>query len=206
MSATLPRSASKADASRARILDAAARLFRDKGYAAVNLREIAARAGMKAGSLYYHFDSKERIVSEILDAGIAAVHREVEAAIDELPASADPETVIRTGILCHLRSLFEFSHYTSANVRIYAQVPPAVRTRNRKARRAYEALWDKVLERVAGRGGFRRDFDAKSFRILLISSMNATLEWFDPRRGNLQELARRYADVLLHGALKRART
>ena len=47
---------------RQHVLDCAARLFRMQGYAATSLRDIAAASGMKPGSLYYHFPSKEMIV------------------------------------------------------------------------------------------------------------------------------------------------
>lgn len=193
----------KADATRSRILEAAACMFRDHGYATVNLRDIASRAGMKAGSLYYHFDSKEAIVSEILDAGIEAVHGEVKAALDELPATTPAIEVMHTAIHTHLRSLFVHNNYTSANVRIYNQVPPAIRKANLKARRQYEALWGEILERVAAAGIIRKGVDLKNFRLLLISSLNATLEWFDIKRGNLDELADSYADLMLNGLLVR---
>ncbi len=196
----------KADASRGRILNAAARLFRDKGYAGVNLRDIAAKSGMQAGSLYYHFDSKEAIVTEILDAGIEAVHREVKTAIDALPDSASGAEMIQLAILTHLRSLFEFNNYTSANVRIYSQVPPQVRKANLKARKAYESLWGKILSRAAELGYIRESVDLKNARLMIISSMNATLEWFDPRRGNLNELANDYAAVMLRGLLTKTRS
>ena len=42
---------------RAAVLDAAAYRFRRQGYAATTMRDIAADAGMLAGSLYYHFPS-----------------------------------------------------------------------------------------------------------------------------------------------------
>lgn len=201
MSAAVMKKSEKADASRQRILNAAARLFRSKGYAAVSLREIAGQAGMKAGSLYYHFDSKEQIVGAILDAGIQAVHAEVEAAIEALPETASPQQVIHQGILSHLRSLFEYSHFTSANVRIYGQVPPAVRKANLKVRRAYESFWEELLQAIADRGVFRPDIDLRRLRLLLISSMNATLEWFDPKRESLGELADSYTSMVLHGVL-----
>lgn len=192
----------KADATRQRILNAAAGLFRDRGYATVNLREIAAKAGMKAGSLYYHFDSKESIVIEVLDTGIEAVHDAVHEAMLDLPEGATAADKIRQGILTHLRSLFEFNHYTSANVRIYSQVPPTIRKANLKARRAYESLWEGILEDIDKQGVLKPGLDLKNFRLLLISSLNATLEWFDPKRGDLNELADSYASMLLNGVLK----
>ena len=81
----------KANLSRARILDAAAALFRDQGYAAVSLRAIAAAAGMQSGSVYYHFGSKEEIVTEVLNLGIERVHDQVSTTIATLPVDADAE-------------------------------------------------------------------------------------------------------------------
>ena len=86
-------------------------------------------------------------------------------------------------------------------MRIYSQVPPQVRKANLKARKAYEALWGEILSKAAGLGAIRDGIDLKSYRLLLISSMNATLEWFDPRRGNLNEMSNSYAAIMLNGLL-----
>lgn len=61
--------------SRQHILDVAAKLFRATGYTKTSLRDIGERAGMKAGSLYYHFASKEELVAEVLRTGVKRVHR-----------------------------------------------------------------------------------------------------------------------------------
>ncbi len=192
----------KADASRSRILDCSARLFRERGYSAVSLRDIAAAAGMKAGSVYYHFESKEEIVLAVLNIGIAAVHEEVAHTIDALPVEAGAATLLRAGILAHLRSLFEFNDYTSANVRIYLQVPDEIRQANAAARRKYERLWTEILQRAEAQGTLRPTLDLKKFRLLLISSLNATLDWFDGAKGKIPALADSYTDMLLNGVLR----
>jgi AcrR family transcriptional regulator len=51
---------------RAEILDAAAELFSEQGYAATSTRAIAVSVGIKQASLYYHFSSKEQILAELL--------------------------------------------------------------------------------------------------------------------------------------------
>lgn len=53
---------SKAEETRARILEGALKLFREKGFDATTMRDIAQAAGMSLGSTYYHFDSKEALV------------------------------------------------------------------------------------------------------------------------------------------------
>lgn len=50
-----------------RVLDAAVRLFNDRGTAAVSTNHVAREAGISPGNLYYHFGNKEEIVREILE-------------------------------------------------------------------------------------------------------------------------------------------
>ena len=45
-----------------RILEAALRLFRDRGFDQTTMRDIAAEAGVAVGAAYYYFDSKEAMV------------------------------------------------------------------------------------------------------------------------------------------------
>ncbi|SMF72333.1 transcriptional regulator, TetR family [Tistlia consotensis] len=185
--------------SRRRILDVAARLFREQGYAGVSLRAIAAEAGMQAGSLYYHFDSKEDLVVEILDEGIRTVHQGVAEAVGRLPTGAGGEALLRTAILAHLRSLLRLSDYSSANVRIFGQIPEAVRQRSLPVRQAYDRYWDELLAEARGRGLLRADADLRTTRLLLIGALNASLEWFEPARGGVERLAGHYADLIWRG-------
>ncbi|HMR49217.1 MAG TPA: helix-turn-helix domain-containing protein [Arachnia sp.] len=55
---------------RAEVLDAAAVLFSERGYAGTSTRQIAERAGLRQASLYYHFASKEEILLELLEASV----------------------------------------------------------------------------------------------------------------------------------------
>jgi len=52
----------KAEETRARIVDAALRLFRKQGFDATTMRDIAAEAGVATGAAYYYFRSKEELV------------------------------------------------------------------------------------------------------------------------------------------------
>jgi AcrR family transcriptional regulator len=57
----------KSEQTRQRILEAALDLFRQKGFAAATMREVAAAAGMATGAAYYYFASKEAIVLAFYD-------------------------------------------------------------------------------------------------------------------------------------------
>jgi AcrR family transcriptional regulator len=72
-----PRSRDDGDAaraaSRARILDAARALFAERGFAACRVADVARRAEMSPGNVYWHFDSKEAILREILAQGFGSL-------------------------------------------------------------------------------------------------------------------------------------
>jgi AcrR family transcriptional regulator len=197
--------ASQSDNSRDRILSTSAVLFCEHGYAGVSMRRIAESCEMKAGSLYYHFASKDQILAEVLNIGIQKVHAAVAAALTEAPENAPAIDRLRRAISGHLHALLEYSSFTSANVRIFRQVPEEVQRGNLEVRRAYEALWDSFLHELQDAGALRGDVDPRSLRLMLIGALNATLEWFDPTLGSISDLADRYTDMLANGALKEGR-
>jgi hypothetical protein len=127
-------------------------------------------------------------------------------AVTALPSDTDGETILRTAIRAHLRALLDVSDYTSANVRIFGQVPQPVRDANLPTRRAYEAEWDRLLSRLQNDGALKHDVDIRQLRLMLIGTLNATLDWFDPNRGSADALSRTYADVFLNGILERQDT
>src|SRR5437667_271204 len=57
----------KAARTRSAIIDAALRLFRERGYDATTMRAIAAEAGVSVGNAYYYFESKEQLVQGFYD-------------------------------------------------------------------------------------------------------------------------------------------
>lgn len=183
------------------VLDTAARLFRERGYAGTSLRDIAAAAGMKAASLYHHFDSKDAIVGEVLRIGVEQVSALVEAALAELPPDADAQTLLRSAIHAHLQGMHGLQDYTSANVRIFGQVPAHVRQAQVPARDAYERRWAALLTRCARQGGLDRQRDLRLARLFLIPAMNGTLDWFQGGAVSLRAIAEELAELLLHGLL-----
>src|SRR5580698_5516258 len=104
----------RSDVSRQQILDVAAKLFRARGYTETSLRDIAKLVGMKAGSLYYHFASKEELAAEVLRIGVKKVHLAVAEAVDALGRDADARHKLEVAMAAHLETLLDESDYTSA--------------------------------------------------------------------------------------------
>jgi TetR/AcrR family transcriptional repressor of nem operon len=79
------------DETRERILDAASRLFREHGIAAVGLAKIMAEADLTVGTFYTHFKSKEALLKETLLRSLRARNEAIEAALRD----GDIETSVR---------------------------------------------------------------------------------------------------------------
>src|SRR5256885_1134200 len=91
----------KSERTRERILDAAAVSFRERGFAATRLSDIAERAGLQAPSLYYHFKSKEELIEEVLSLGVTRTFERVRERVAEVPED-DPLGRLRAAIETHL--------------------------------------------------------------------------------------------------------
>lgn len=82
------------------IKEAAIRLFRQQGYEATTLRQVASEVGIKAGSLYNHLSSKEGLLYTIM----SQIMVELQAALDEaLDGIDDPVERLSTAIDLHVR-------------------------------------------------------------------------------------------------------
>jgi AcrR family transcriptional regulator len=95
------RRAERREATRREILDAAWEIARQEGLSAVTLRELAGRIGMRAPSLYSHFDSK----NSIYDAMFAQAWGELCEVLDAMPQPAAG----RGGMLAMAEVFFDFA-------------------------------------------------------------------------------------------------
>jgi AcrR family transcriptional regulator len=81
----LARRQAVSDLKRGLILDAARHVFEAEGLEGASLRAIAAQAGYTPAALYFHFESKEAIYAEVLQASLARLGRAVHDAVDKAP-------------------------------------------------------------------------------------------------------------------------
>jgi AcrR family transcriptional regulator len=87
------RAAAGGDDTPTRILDAAERLFAERGIEAVSVRSILAAAGVNPALAHYHFGNREGLVAELLRTRIAPVAQEIGRALDEVDARGAEATL-----------------------------------------------------------------------------------------------------------------
>jgi AcrR family transcriptional regulator len=87
-------------ARRARMCRTAAQLFRDRGYDATSVSDVARALGLTKAGLYHHFESKEALLFEIMMYGLERVRDEVIVPVRTV---RDPEERLRQLIVRHAR-------------------------------------------------------------------------------------------------------
>lgn len=180
--------ASKAEQTRARILDATASVLATKGYAGTRLSDIAAIAGVRAPAVYYYFDSRESLVEEVVTTGMVRNLEHVRAAIDALPAGTSGIDRICRAVEAHLQVVLRISDYTIAAVRNTSQLPEDMRVRQVTEQQRYVDLWRELIDDARASGELDRDLDPRAARMLVLGALNWACEWWDPDRGSLRSV------------------
>ena len=193
---------SKAARTRRRILDAAAELFRDGGYANTRLTDIATRAGVRTGSLYYHFSSREQLVGEILHVGMDTAGRRVRAAVDAVAPDAAPIERVAAAVRAHVLVVLDISAFASAQSRVVDEVPSDVRAAHLEEQRAYGEYWQGLLARAQLAGELDPALDLYLFRVVLFGAMNATAGLHVDDTSGADAVASTIVDVLLRGVAR----
>lgn len=187
------RQRAKAEAARADILATAARMMRRVGYSEMSLRDLAAEVNMKAGSLYYHFASKDELATEVMRIGVQAIEAVVRKGLDEA-ANQSPAERLSIAIRIHLETLLEKSDFVSSHIRCYPFVPEVVRENLRDVRRSYDQVWVQLIRDFLGPGVTNEA--VRYMRFVLIGALNGSVEWFNPNRDSISDYARTIEKLL----------
>jgi TetR/AcrR family transcriptional regulator, cholesterol catabolism regulator len=163
---------------REEIVEAAARLFKQKGYAATTMREIAEQVGMEAASMYNHIKGKEDLLTDICfrisDTYIAQLN-EIETTMDT------PIDKLKALIRLHIRIVFDDPNGISVANNEWKHLPEVALTQFKAARRDYETRFANIIELGIEKG----DINPINSKVALFTILSATrwVElWYKPER------------------------
>ncbi len=172
------------------VLDAAARLFAEKGYVATSMRDIAVACGMLPGSLYYHFAAKEDLLVAVYERGVQALRDSVRAAVAR---ETDPWARLEAACAAHLETVLRRSDDAQVLIRVMPSDIAAVAAELRRLRDSYESEFEQLVAKLPLPAGT----DRKTLRLMLLGALNWSRFWFDPeRRDTPRSLARKFVKLL----------
>lgn len=181
---------------RERIREVATALFYEQGYHATSMREIASVVGIKAGSLYSHYSSKEQILLEIASETMLEL---LDGARGVLDSVSTPAERLRELVRCHV----VFHAVNRLQAKVADDQLHALSETNRSAvveiRDSYEDIVKSVIRDGRDEAGWPvPDVAIVTFGILTMATGVGT--WFrDNGRVSPERVAEIYADFVLNG-------
>jgi AcrR family transcriptional regulator len=186
---TATRAAPRADNRLQLVLDAAARLFREKGFGYASMRDIAGKAGMLPGSLYYYFASKEELLVAVYAEGVRRIKLAVAPALAQ---DTDPWTKLTNVCAAHLEGLLEDSAYGQVVIRVRPDDAPEVADRLIALRDEYEAVFSQAIADLP----LPPRTDRRALKLMLLGALNWSQTWYRSGKDSPQVLARRFVRLL----------
>jgi len=189
------RSQRRGDARRMEILQAAGRIFRQRGFSDAGMREIAASADISPGNLYHYFKGKHEILFfcqdralETMLAALATGEEGGEPAVDRL----------RQVLESHVMTILDDVAGTAAHLEIDA-LPEELRAAMVAKRDRYERGLRRLVTAVMEEKGLQAA-DARLITRAMLGALNWTVRWYRPQGpASARTVARSLIDYLIGG-------
>jgi len=181
------------------ILEAAAQVFRQKGFHGASMNDIAEVVNLQKASLYHHVSSKQEILLEILDRALELLLERI-SPIAIQNSSADKK--IRLMIREYLSILVENIDLAAVLLFEHRALERKQHARHIPNRDKFETLWRDVIAEGVRAKLFERHDPALATRALF-GAMNWTITWYHPDGDlTIEQIADQYSNLLLNGLLK----
>ncbi|MCG8385781.1 MAG: TetR/AcrR family transcriptional regulator [Cytophagales bacterium] len=178
------------------VIRKAAELFREHGYAATSMRDLANALGIEAASLYSHIKSKEEILQSLCF-GMADLFRDSLNGVEimDIPYSEK----LRKGIIGHIQVMAKDLIASAVFMNEHRHLSQPYLRDFLLLRINYINRFKKIIEGGIRSGEFR-EIDTKLAVMTLFSSLNWMPNWYDPSGIiNPSDLGNQLADMLIDG-------
>lgn len=181
------------------ILEAAAQVFRQKGFHGASMNDIAEAVNLQKASLYHHVSSKQEILLELLDQALQLLLEKISAISTQ---NISPDKKLRLMIREYLQILADNVDLAAVLLFEHRALERRQHERHVPSRDKFEALWREVIAEGVDKKLFKCSDVALAARALL-GLMNWTITWYHPDGGKtMRQIADDYSSLLLNGLLK----
>lgn len=185
------------------ILDAAERLFIERGYNGARVSEVSREAGVSIGSIYVHFENKEGLYSALMERAISVETKYFDAVFDD-PEISDVEKLVAVGE-AYLQFLRDYPAYFRMLMMPHEDVPeeatdtPVGRQVVARGLHQRERLTE-VIRRCVEQGLARDDIDPENAANFWWAAWNGVVS-LTMRRDDLQLSPDKLEEVIIEGRL-----
>jgi AcrR family transcriptional regulator len=173
------------------ILEAAAALFAERGYAATSIRDIGQRVGLLGGSLYHYIKSKEELFVRIHDMALQVAEDRIRTAIEPL---SDPWARLEAACVTMMEIQLDPNSLTMPLMNDFAAAPVEIRERLVEKRDAFELVFRDLIAALP----LDPALDRGVYRLLLLTLLNNVSSWYRPGRMPPDDLGRQIFGIFKH--------
>jgi AcrR family transcriptional regulator len=182
------------------VIRRAAELFREKGYVASSMRDLAQKMGIEAASLYSHIRSKEEILQNLCF-DMATEFRKSLEEVEKQKIGASEK--LRKGIIGHVQVMARDLTASAVFMNEHRHLSQPYLRDFLLLRINYINRFKAIIEDGMKSGEFKSDIDKKLAVMTLFSSLNWMPQWYDPHSTiEPVELGLQLADMLVNGLKK----
>jgi AcrR family transcriptional regulator len=181
---------------REQILAAAGQIFREKGYQATSMQDIADAVHLQKGSLYHHVRSKEEILVTLLDRALDLLIDGMESV---LHSDLSPEEKLREAMRVYAEHIAVHSDLAAVLLLEYRNLSPRYRNRHIARRDRFESLWRDLIREGIRKGAFQKTDETLAARAIL-AVQNWMVTWYQPGGAkSAADLAEFFSGLFLRG-------
>ncbi len=182
------------------ILSIAAKLFKDKGYEATSMRDIANEMGIEAASLYHHIKSKEEILLDICFE-MAQKFNDAIKEVNDIYFNAEEK--LKMAIKNHVYIMTSNIEKSAVFINEWRSLPEPFFSEYRQLRDEYEKQFRIIIEDGENEDVFEKT-DKKFAALTILSAVNWIYQWYSPSGSmSAEQIAEKLSGMLLGGLRKK---
>jgi AcrR family transcriptional regulator len=178
------------------IIEAAARVFAERGFHGATTQDIADVLGIRQASLDYYFSSKEAALELVCLKGVEGFF-EAGKAIAARPETARERLSLL--INSHLSPLLDRGNFVKVFLNERQHLPAESRRRIGRWSRGLERIFEDVIKEGIANGELRSDLDARLATLAILGMCNAASSWYAKENASIAEIGAEFSRLVIAG-------
>jgi TetR/AcrR family transcriptional regulator, cholesterol catabolism regulator len=175
------------------VIEAAVKIFWEKGYANASVQDVADALGMLKGSLYYYIDSKERLLEKIFDDSHAELSQIAEAA-----SKGEGPAVDRMARFLFDYAMWTLTHLEQAGLysREWRYASDQLKSSLGQQQRFYDRILRKLIVEGQEEGSLSPDVEPRAASLFIWSAFTGLPDWYRPAsKADARKTAAMYVEL-----------
>ena len=178
------------------IIDAAARVFAERGYHGASTQDIADVLGIRQASLYYYFRSKEAALEIVCARGVEDYYKAAKAIA---AGPGTPREKLTGLIRAHVTPNLDRRDFVKVFLTQRQFLPDGRRRRIGKLTREIEQLFESVIHQGVRNGQFRSQLNPRLISLAILGTANSVALWYGKEAFSIEQIGNEFSALILHG-------